>query len=121
MRAVGDDGLINAETFHSYTGKMLEPTLPPGDVVVMNNLLAQKGAAIRALIEARGVRLLYLRPCSPGLDPIELMIAKLKHLLRSAAARSIDRLWTAPGDCLRKSTPDKCDRYLQHCGYEHLL
>ena len=76
-------------------------------------LPAHKGTAIRALVEARGGTLLSY---SPDLNPIELVFAKLKHLLRSAAD-SIDRLWTALGDCLRKFIPDECSRYLRHCGY----
>ena len=65
--------------------------------------------------------LLYLPPYSPDLNPIELMFAKLKHLLRSAAARSIDRLWTGLSDRLRKFTPAECSQYLRHCGYGHLV
>ena len=113
------DGAMNAEIFRSFISEMLAPTLLPGDVVVMDNLPAHKGAAIQALIEARGATLRYLPAYSPDLNPIELMFAKLKHLLRSAAARSIDRLWTVLGDCLRTFTPDECSRYLQHCGYRH--
>ena len=89
---------------------MLAPTLTPGDVVVMDNLPAHKGAAIRALIEARGVTLLHLPRYSPDLNPVELMFAELKHLLRSAAAGSTDRLWTVLGDCLKHFSPAECDR-----------
>lgn len=113
------DGAMNAEIFRYYIDEMLAPTLLPGDVVVMNNLPAHKGAAIRALIEARGATLLYLPPYSPDLNPIELMFAKLKHLLRSAAARSIDRLWTVLGDCLKHFSPAECMRYSRHCSYGH--
>ena len=52
------EGAINAEIFRCYIGEMLAPTLLPGDVVVMNNLPAHKGAAIRALIEAHDATLL---------------------------------------------------------------
>ncbi len=110
---------MNAEIFRYYIGKMLAPTLLPGEVVVMDNLPAHKGAAIRALIEARGATLLYLPPYSPDLNPIELMFARLKHLLRSAAARSIDRLCTILGNCLKHFSPAECARYLRRCGYGH--
>jgi transposase len=113
------DGAMNAEIFRDYIGEMLAPTLAVGDVVVMDNLPAHKGVAIRELIEARGATLLYLPAYSPDLNPIELMFAKLKNLLRSAAARSVDRLWTVLGDCLRQFTPAECARYLRHCGYGH--
>jgi hypothetical protein len=35
---------------------VLAPTLNPDDIVVMDNLPAHKGAAVRAAIEARGAR-----------------------------------------------------------------
>lgn len=38
---------------------------------------------------------MFLPPYSPDLNPIENAFAKLKALLRKAAARSIDQLWDA--------------------------
>ncbi len=113
------DDAMHAEIFRYYVGEMLVPTLVPGDVIVMDNLPAHNGTAIRALIEARDATLLCVPPYSPDLNPIELMFAKLKHLLRTAAARSIDRLWAVLGDWLRKFTPDECSRCPRHCGYGH--
>ena len=63
--------------------------------------------------------MLYLPPYSPDLNPIELVFAKLKHLLRSAAERTIDKLWTTLGTCLDRFQPDECGRYVRHCGYGH--
>ena len=82
---------------------MLAPTLRPGDIVVMDNLAAHKAAGVREAIEARGAELLYLPPYSPDLNPIEQAIAKLKALLRKAAERSIDSLWTASATCSNAS------------------
>ena len=62
--------------------------LQPGDVVVMDNLAAHKMAGIEEAIAAAGASLLYLPPYSPDLNPIEQFFAKLKALLRKAAARS---------------------------------
>jgi len=56
----------------------------------------------RAAIEAVGASLLYLPPYSPDFNPIENAFAKLKALLRKAAARTIDGLWSA---IARSSTP----------------
>ena len=50
---------------------MLAPTLKPGDVVILDNLPAHKGAAIRQAVEHTGARLLFLPPCSPDFNPIE--------------------------------------------------
>lgn len=111
------DRAMNGAIFRHYVESQLAPALRPGDVVVMDNLAAHKVAGIRAAIERAGACLLYLPAYSPDLNPIELLFAKLKHLLRSAAARTIASLWDTLGRCLDRFPPDECRRYIQHCGY----
>ena len=48
---------------------------------------------MRAIIEKTGASLLYLPPYSPDLNPIEMIFAKLKALLRKAKERTVDKLW----------------------------
>jgi hypothetical protein len=43
----------------------------------------------RQLIRSVGAKLLFLPKYSPDLNPIEQVFAKLKHLLRKAAARTL--------------------------------
>ena len=64
------------------------PTLRPGDIVIVDNLGSHKGRAVRQAIRAAGAKLLFLPKYSPDLNPIEQVFAKLKHLLRKAAART---------------------------------
>lgn len=111
------DGPMNGEAFLVYVETILAPSLLHGDIVVIDNLPAHKVAGIRAAIEARGAILLYLPPYSPDLNPIEMAFAKLKALLRKAAARTTDTLWDAIADVLRAFTPDECANYLAHAGY----
>ncbi|HEV2302447.1 MAG TPA: transposase, partial [Stellaceae bacterium] len=66
---------------------------------------------------ASGAELLYLPPYSPDLNPIELLFAKLKALLRKAAERSIPALWTRSGELLDRFSADECRHYLAHVGY----
>ena len=49
------------------------------------------------LNEVVGAKLRYLPSYSPDLNPIELLFAKLKAVLRKAAERDIDVLWTRIG------------------------
>jgi transposase len=42
---------------------------------------------------ATGARLLFLTPYSPGRNPIELIFAKCKEILRRAEARTVAALW----------------------------
>jgi transposase len=111
------DGAINGARFLAYVEQVLTPTLRPGDVVVLDNLGAHKVKGVRAAIEATGTHLLYLPPYSPDLNPIEQAFAKLKALLRSAAARSVDVLWHTIGQLLDAFSPTECAHYLAHAGY----
>ena len=65
----------------------------------------------------RPARLLYLPPYSPDLNPIEQLFAKLKALLRKAAARTRAELWSTIGRLLDACAPVECANYLNHCGY----
>src|SRR5205823_7111106 len=47
-----------------------------------------KIAAVRAAIEAAGAQLFLLPPYSPDMNPIEMVFAKLKTLLRQAPERT---------------------------------
>jgi transposase len=111
------DTAMNGDIFRQYVAEMLAPALRPGDTVIMDNLAAHKVSGVRELIAERGAVLLYLPAYSPDLNPIELLFAKLKLLLRSIGARTVDALWTALGTCLVLFTPDECRRYLRHAGY----
>jgi transposase len=114
------DGPMNGEAFLVYVRTVLAPSLSAGDIVVIDNLPANKVAGVRAAIEARGAILLYLPPYSPDLNPIEMAFAKLKTLLRKAAARTRDSLWGAIANVLTAFTPGECSNYLAHAGYASL-
>lgn len=80
------DGPINGDWFEAYVRHVLAPTLRPGDVVIMDNLSSHKRASVQDMIKAAGARLMFLPPYSPDFNPIEMAFAKLKALLRKAAA-----------------------------------
>jgi transposase len=113
------DGAINGAAFLAYIEQMLCPTLHLGDIVICDNLPSHKVSGVREAIEARGASLLYLPPYSPDLNPIELAFSKLKRLLRAAAERTVDALWSAIGRLLQQFTPHECANFLRHCGYSH--
>jgi len=97
---------MDGEVFGVYVQRVLLPTLRPGDVVVMDNLPAHKHPQIRLIIESVGANVLYLPPYSPDYNPIEMIWSKVKRLLRSIAARTIDTLHEAFGlsRCSRSTT-----------------
>ena len=111
------DGAMNRDAFIVFVEQILGPTLSQGDIVIMDNLPAHKGDAVRQLIEARGATLKFLPPYSPDLNPIELVFAKLEVLLRKAAERTVGALWDRIGAVLDACTPAECANYLRHDGY----
>ena len=112
------DGPINRLAFETYVEKVLVPELRKDDVVIMDNLPAHKGPRVRQLIEAAGGKLLYLPPYSPDFNPIENAFAKLKALLRKAAERTVERLWTAIGKLIDLFKPQECKHLFAAVGYD---
>ncbi len=111
------DGATNTACFEAYVGECLAPTLRPGDIVVMDNLSCHKTAEVARLIAAAGAEVRYLPAYSPDLTPIEKVFSKLKELLRSAAARTVDGLIAAMGDALRAIRPGDILGWFRHSGY----
>jgi transposase len=112
-------GPMRGGIFRAYAEQFLAPVLASGDVVVMDNLAAHKVAGVREAIEAAGASVLYLPPYSPDLNPIEQAFAKLKAMLRKAAARTRDELWDTIGSLLDRFPPRECRNFIRHCGYAY--
>jgi len=83
----------------------------------MDNLGSHKGTAVRQAIRATGAKLFFLPPYSPDLNPIEQLFAKLKTLLRKAAARSVEATWKGIGQMLNEFSRQECANYLTNTGY----
>src|ERR687891_498902 len=115
---MGLDGPMTGVAFLAYVEQVLVPTLAPGDVVILDNLPAQRVSGVREAIEAAGATLLFLPPYSPDFNPIEQAFAKLKALLRKAAARTIDELWSVVANCLAAFTAEECRHYFEAAGYD---
>ena len=111
------DGPINGEAFLAYVNQVLVPTLRPGDTVIMDNLSSHKVIGVRLAIEKAGASLLYLPPYSPDLNPIEMLFAKLKGLLRTMATKTIETLWDALGKIATTVDARECANYIRHAGY----
>jgi transposase len=111
------DGAIDGDVFEAFVAQVLVPELRPGDVVVLDNLSSHKRARTRQLIEAAGATLLFLPPYSPDLNPIEMIFAKVKQLLRSLACRTVEALWGAMQSVLDQVRSRDAANCFGHCGY----
>ena len=111
------DQPINADRFLVYVERVLAPTLRPGDMVIIDNLASHRRPDIRAAIRKAGAKLFFLPKYSPDLNPIEQVFAKLKHLLRKAAARSQAAVGDTIAHLLDSYTATECANYLSNAGY----
>lgn len=111
------DGAVNGDVFEAFVEQVLVPDLHTDDVVIMDNLSSHKRPRVRELIEKAGAHLVFLPAYSPDLNPIELIFAKIKQLLRSLACRTRQALWNAIQSVLDQVTPSDAANCFKHCGY----
>jgi transposase len=111
------EAATTAGVFLAFVVQVLAPELRKGDIVVLDNGGAHKPSIIREAIEAAGATLLFVPPYSPELNPIEMYWAKLKGLLRTAAARSRPALRKAITAAMATVTPQDTGGWVRHCGY----
>ena len=111
------EGATTARVFEAYAEKVLVPSLRAGQIVVVDNLGAHRPKRIRELIEQQGCELVYLPAYSPDYNPIEEAFAKIKNLLRKAAARSKEVLVEAIGAALSAVTVADARGFFEHAGY----
>lgn len=112
------EGATNGRRFLDYVTDTLVPVLRPGDTVILDNLQAHKVTGVREAIAAAGARVVYLPPYSPEFNPIEQVFAKLKTLLRTAAARTVEDLHAAIRQAFAAFTTQECRNYLNAAGYQ---
>ncbi len=112
------DGPINRDLFDLYIETQLAPILQTGDVIILDNLSVHKSPEAARTLRDIGCWFLPLPPYSPDLNPIEMAFAKLKALLRKAAARTYDDLWKAVGTVCDLFTEGECLNYFIATGYE---
>jgi transposase len=114
------EGATDTEIFRAYVEKVLQPTLRPGDIVIMDNLAAHKSEATLAFIQAKGAKAIFLPAYSPDLNPIEKMWSKVKNSLRSDEARTLPELQKAIAEALGKVTAQDAANWFGSCGYSFI-
>jgi transposase len=121
MQGMGEalmlDGAADAAAFEIYVEQLLAPSLRPGQIVILDNLSIHQGPRVRAAIEARGCRLLFLPAYSPDFSPIEEAFSKLKTQLRRLGARTREALQEAIATALTLITAQDALGWFTHCGY----
>ncbi len=84
---------------------------------ISSSWITSAAIGAKQFIRSVGAKLFFLPKYSPDLNPIEQVFAKLKHLLRKAAARTVDAVCAAIGHARDAFTSEECANYLKNSGY----
>jgi transposase len=117
LAAMEIEGAIDGVAFAAFVQEFLVPELRPDDVVILDNNATHLNRAALSAIEAAGAFILFLPAYSPDLNPIEQCWAKVKELLRSAAARTTKALHRAFRRAVAKVTAQDAKGWFEHLGY----
>ena len=98
----------------------MNPYPAVNSILVMDNAAIHRGARVQRLCRDAGVRLVYLPPYCPELNPIEVCFSQVKSNLRrtQALVNSTDPTWV-----IRRTTHDVvsaalCHELYRHAGYD---
>ncbi len=108
---------MNRASFNASVTHQRAPALRPGQIVVADTLSSHKSSLALELLRAQGNDLIFLPPCSPDLNPIEMAFSKLKTLIRKAAARTYQALWRQVGAVCDLFQPQECKNDFKAAAY----
>jgi transposase len=110
--------VIDGELFRASVEQHLVRELRSGDVVVLDNLSHHKVPRVAEAIRSVGAEVVYLPPYSPDLNPIEQVFAKAKAAIRKRKPRTVDQTERLCGEALDWFSPQECQNYIRHVGYQ---
>jgi transposase len=111
------EGVVDGAALLAFVQEVLVPQRQPGQVVLLDHLKAHQVAGVREAIEAVGGRRISLPPDSPDVSPIEACWSKIKAMLRTKAARALERLWEAITEAFAAITSQDAQGWFTHAGY----
>jgi transposase len=107
----------SAAVFEASVEQARIPTLRPGQVVVVDNLLPHKGeGGTPELLERWGCNVLYLLPYSRDLNSVEDAVFKVKGALRRAGACTREALVAAMDRALDALVAWDARAFFEQCG-----
>lgn len=110
------DGTLNRFIFAEYIKTCLKPTLSPEDVILLDNSSVHKSKLVLDTLKECGIKYLFLPPYSPDFNPIELLWALMKSVLRKLKARTHDKLEDAINIAFNSVNTDFIANWFKHCG-----
>ncbi len=108
---------LNGEGFLTFIESFLLPALTAGQILIMDNVSFHKMSSAIELIKKAGVRVVFLPPYSPELNPIENMWSKLKAYIKKQRVKTFEQFEMCLKDGFNKITEHDCESWFEHCGY----
>lgn len=109
------EGTLNTHIFNYFIKNLLAPKLKKGDVVILDNASAHDPDEIRDILAPFFVKVMFLPPYSPELNPIELIWSQVKHFLKKHTVTTTEALYQVVAQALQIITPLSAHNCLQHC------
>lgn len=109
-------GATDTAAFRTYAEQVLAPPRRKGEVGLWDNLKPHKQPDVVQAVENGGARVLPAPPWSPDLMPIEKRFSKVKGVLRTVAARTVEGLMQALGRALAKVSRKDILGWVKSCG-----
>lgn len=82
----------------------------------MDNMRTHHANAVQAVLAASGVKVLFLPPYSPDLNPIERLWSKMKAILRKEKIRITNELSDAVARAFSRISVDDCSAWFRLVG-----
>jgi transposase len=111
------DGTLNQYMFAEYIRTYLKPTMSSKDILLLDNSSVHKSKLVLNTLKECGIKYLFLPPYSPDFNPIELLWARTKAILRKLKARTHSKLEEAIKSALESVKTEFITNWFHHCGY----
>lgn len=111
------DGTLNKYLFVEYLKTCLKPTLSENDVVLLDNSSVHRSKLVLATLEELKIKYLFLPKYSPDFNPIELLWAWMKSVLKKLKARTLEKLENTIAFALDSVELEFISHCFKHCGY----
>jgi transposase len=109
------EGTMNGEVFLAFLTRWLLPILKTGQVLIVDHASPHRCAEVIKLLKQVGVKVIFLPPYSPHLNPIELCWSKVKTILRTVKARTTETLPQALQEAFSCITSNDAEAWFRHC------
>ena len=112
------EGTLNKYLFAEYLRTQIKPALSPNDVVLLDNSSVHRSKLVLQTLEECGIKYLFLPPYSPDFNPIELLWAQMKAILKKYKARTHQKLEKTIVYALSTIKLNFIANWFNHCGIQ---